>query len=190
MPDSSRLSVPNLLSALRIGCAPLLLLLAWRGATGAFLALFALGLASDVLDGVLARRLGQESAFGARLDQWGDFALWVALPLGALWLWPEVLAREAGWVVLSLLCLLLPTALGWLKYREVPGYHTWSAKASSLGMGIAVPLLLIFDVAWPFRAAALFLLVAAVDETGITLLLPECRHDVASLFHAARLRRR
>jgi CDP-diacylglycerol--glycerol-3-phosphate 3-phosphatidyltransferase len=46
-----------------------LLTLAWNGATGAFLTLFGLGLVSDVLDGVLARRLGQESDFGARLDQ-------------------------------------------------------------------------------------------------------------------------
>ena len=53
-----------------------------------------------------------------------------------------------------------------------------------------VSLLLIFDLAWPFRLAALFLLACAVDEIVITYLLPECRHDVPSVFHAARLRRR
>jgi CDP-diacylglycerol--glycerol-3-phosphate 3-phosphatidyltransferase len=186
----SRWNVPNLLSGFRIACAPTLLVLAWHGAVPSFLVLFALGLASDVLDGVIARRLHQESEFGATLDQSADFALWVALPVGAWWLWPEILRREAPYVALALACLLLPTALAWLKYREVPGYHTWAAKLSSVWMGIAVPLLLLFDVAWPFRVAALFLLVAALDETSITLLLPECRHDVPSLFHAARLRRR
>jgi len=55
-------------------------------------------------------------------------------------------------------------------------------------MGIGVPLLLVFDIAGPFRFAALFLLVCAVDEIAITTLLPECRHDVPSAFHAARLR--
>ena len=68
-------------------CAPVLLALAWNGAMNPFLALFALGLVSDVLDGVIARRFGVESEFGARLDQWGDFALWVCLPLAAWWLW-------------------------------------------------------------------------------------------------------
>ena len=57
-------------------------------------------------------------------------------------------------------------------------------------MGIGVPLLLIFDIAWPFRAAALWQLVCAVDELGITVLFAECRHDVPSVFHAARLRER
>lgn len=181
---------PNLLSGFRIACVPALLALAWNGATAPFLVLFALALLSDVLDGVLARRLGQESDFGARLDQWADFALWVSFPVGAWWLWPEIVRREAPYVVLAVVCLLLPTAIAWVKYRAVPGYHTWSAKLSSVLMGIAVPLLLLFDVAWPFRGAALFQLVCAVDELGITLLFAECRHDVPSLLHAARLRRR
>jgi CDP-diacylglycerol--glycerol-3-phosphate 3-phosphatidyltransferase len=177
------------LSAFRVVCVPVLLALAWNGATGAFLALFGLGLVSDVLDGALARRLGQESDFGARLDQWADFALWVCFPLGAWWLWPEIVRREAPYVILAIVCLLLPTAIAYAKYRAVPGYHTWSAKLDSVLMGIGVPLLLIFDLAWPFRLAALFLLVCAVDEILITYLLPECRHQVPSVFHAARLSR-
>jgi CDP-diacylglycerol--glycerol-3-phosphate 3-phosphatidyltransferase len=185
-----RWNAPNALSTFRIASAPALLALAWQGATGAFLALFALGLASDVLDGVLARRFGQESALGARLDQWGDFALWVALPFGAWWLWPDLIAREAPYVILAVVCLLAPTALAYAKYRAVPGYHTWSAKLSSVLMGIGVPLLLVLDVAWPFRAAALFQLACAIDELGITILSAECRHDVPSVLHAARLRRR
>ena len=91
-------------------------------------------------------------------------------------------------MILAIVCLLLPTAIAYAKYRAVPGYHTWSAKLDSVLMGIAVPLLLIFDVAWPFRLAALFLLVCAVDELLITALLPKCHHDVPSAFHAARLR--
>ena len=184
------MNAPNLLSAFRAVCAPILLVLAWYGATGSFLVLFGLGLASDVLDGSLARRLGQESDLGARLDQWADFALWIALPLGAWWLWPEIIVREAPYAILALVCLLLPTAIAYAKYRAVPGYHTWSAKLSSVLMGIGVPLLLIFELAWPFRVAAFLQLVCAIDELGITYLFAECRHDVPSVLHAARLRRR
>jgi hypothetical protein len=184
----SRLSVPNALSAFRIACVPLLLIFAWRGATPQFLIGFALGLVSDVLDGALARRLGQVTEFGATLDQWADFALWVSLPLAAWWLWPAIIRREAIYVILALACMLLPTAIAYLKYRAVPGYHTWSVKLGSVLMGVSAPLLLLFDFAWPFRAAALFQVVCAIDELGITMLLPECRHDVPSLFHALRTR--
>jgi CDP-diacylglycerol--glycerol-3-phosphate 3-phosphatidyltransferase len=169
------LNVPNALSMFRLLSVPVLLLFAWNGATAHFFVLFGLGLLSDVLDGVLARRLGQESDFGARLDQWADFALWASFPVGAWWLWPEIVLREAPYVAIAVACLLLPTAIAYAKYRAVPGYHTWSAKLSSVLMGVSVPLLLIFDVAWPFRVVALFQLWCAVDEVGITVLFDECR---------------
>ncbi len=186
----SRLNVPNALSGSRVACVPVLLVLAWRGDVTLFGIGFALGLASDVLDGALARRLGQVTDFGATLDQWADFALWVSLPLAAWWLWPAIIRREGVYVVVALVCMLAPTAIAVLKYRKVPGYHTWSVKLGSIAMGISVPLLLFFDVAGPFRVAALFQVVCAIDEVGITWLLAECRHDVPSVFHAARLRGR
>jgi phosphatidylglycerophosphate synthase len=182
-------SLPNVLSAFRVACVPVLLILAWNGAKDAFLLLFGIGLLSDVADGALARRLHLESDFGARLDQWGDFALWLSLPFGAWWLWRDVLWRESAYVILAIVAMVLPTALAYAKYRAVPGYHTWSVKFGAIAMGIGVALLLIFDLAWPFRIAALFQLVCMTDELGITLLLAECRHDVPSVFHAARLRR-
>lgn len=182
-------NVPNLLSAFRIACVPILLALAWQGAREAFLVLFGVGLVSDVLDGAVARRLGQESELGARLDQWGDFALWLVLPFGAWWLWREIVLREISYVVLAVLAMVLPTAIAYAKYRAVPGYHTWSVKLGAALMGIGAALLLIFGLAWPFRVAALFQLVCAADELGITLLLADCRHDVPSVLHAVRLRR-
>ena len=181
-------TVPNLLSAFRLLGAPVLLVLAWNGATSFFLILFAVGLFSDVLDGALARRLKQETDFGARLDQWGDFALWIAFPFGAWWLWPNILWREASYIVVAIICLVVPTIIAYAKYGAVPGYHTWSVKTGSVLMASSVPLLLIFDIAWPFRLAALFQIVCAIDELGITYLLATCRHDVPSVFHAARMR--
>ena len=115
--------------------------------------------------------------------------MWGVLPLAAWWLWPETIAREGGFVVLALVCMLLPTMLAYTKYRAVPGYHTWSVKIGSVLMAIGAALLVLFDLAWPFRVAASFQLLCALDEVGITLLLPECRYDVPSVFHAVQLRR-
>ena len=182
-------SVPNLLSVFRIVCAPVLLVLAWNGAFAAFLTLFALALISDALDGALARRLGQESDLGARLDQWADFAVWLSFPLGVWWLWPEVVRREATYATIAIVCLLLPTLIAYAKYREVPCYHTWWAKLDSILMAIGIPLLLVFDLSWPFRLAALLMLVGAVDEIVITYLLPQRRDNIRSAFHAVRIRR-
>jgi hypothetical protein len=55
-------------------------------------------------------------------------------------------------------------------------------------MGTTVPLLLVFDLAWPFRVAVFSLLLSAADEIAITWFLTECRHDVPSVLHALRQR--
>jgi len=68
-------NLPNLLTFLRIGLIPVFVVVfylpvPWAHAGAA--ALFALAGATDWLDGFLARRLGQTSAFGAFLDPVAD----------------------------------------------------------------------------------------------------------------------
>lgn len=76
-------SIPNLLTFVRLALIPVLVLVfwlpeSWSRAASAFV--FALGAATDWLDGYLARRLGQTSAFGAFLDPVAD-KLMVAVAL-------------------------------------------------------------------------------------------------------------
>lgn len=95
-------TLPNLVSALRIGAIPvfLWLLLGADDARGAALTLIAIGL-SDFIDGALARGLGQTSRVGKLLDPAADRLAILAALAGGLaagvvpgWLgWP-LLARE------------------------------------------------------------------------------------------------
>ncbi len=77
------LNLPNSLTLLRIGLIPVLMLLFalpgdWKHPAGALV--FALAAVTDWLDGYLARRLNQISAFGAFLDPVAD-KLMVAVAL-------------------------------------------------------------------------------------------------------------
>ena len=64
-------SIPNLLSILRLISMPLLLFAAWTGRPLFFQITLAVLLLMALADGVLARRLGQVTDFGAELDSWG-----------------------------------------------------------------------------------------------------------------------
>lgn len=182
-------SLPNALSLFRIVVAPLLLVAAWSGRPLLFLGLFAAALASDALDGFLARRLGQTSALGGMLDSWGDFALYCTTPLALWWLWPEVILRELPYVVAAIGAFLLPIAVGFAKFRRLTSYHTWGAKGAAVALGIATPLLLLGGPAWPFRLAVTILCLSAVEELAITLLLPHWQADIPSCRQAWRIRR-
>lgn len=184
------LNAPNLLSALRLLAAPFLLVLAWRGLATAFLACFAASLLSDVLDGLLARGLRQRTDLGAKLDSWGDLATYAVLPLSVWWLWPELIRQEAVFVTVVVVSYVLPTVVGFVKFRRLTSYHTRGAKLSALLMGPALLLLFGWGFPWLFRAAAIVLVVAELEEIAITVALPEWRANVPSLRSALRLTRR
>lgn len=180
------MNIPNLLSAVRLIAAPFLLYLAWTGSSRLFLALLALALLSDAIDGFVARRLHKTSELGSRLDSWGDLVTFLVVPLCAWWLWPEIMRREAGYVILVMAVYLLPPAVGLVKFGRLTSYHTWSAKTVAVLMSIAVLALFITGVAWPFHVAAALLCLSAGEEIAISLHLSEPRSDVRSYWHVLR----
>jgi CDP-diacylglycerol--glycerol-3-phosphate 3-phosphatidyltransferase len=169
--------------------APILLLLAWRRRPATFLLCAAVSLASDLVDGFLARQLHQKSELGAKLDSWGDLATYLVLGVGAWWLWPQVIRAEAGWVVVVVASYTLPSLLALAKFRRLTSYHTRGAKLSAVLMGPALLLLFAWQIPWLFHFATAVLLAAEVEEIAITIVLHEWHADVSSLAAAMRLAR-
>ena len=179
--------VPNALSLFRIGMVPLLGALAWRGETNAFLVCFGVALASDVLDGIVARSSGETSALGARLDSLGDLATYTVLPVCAWWLWPDVLRAHAVAFAVAVVAYLAPLAVGFLRYRRMTSYHTWAAKLTAVWMGGALLALFWGGVAWPFYVGVALLVAECAEEIAISCVLPRWKSDVPTLWHALRL---
>ena len=95
-------------------------------------------------------------------------------------------APIAGAVVAS---YLATTLAGVLRYRRLAIFHTWSGKASAWLLAAGAMLLLLGVSPWPFRAAALVVVLSDVEELAMMRLLPAYRADVPSLWHAWRDRR-
>ena len=138
------LTVPNVVTTIRLLCVPLFLWLLLRGPGHrgwypAALLLGALG-ATDGVDGFVARRFGQVSTLGKVLDPIADRLLLAAaalsiIALGAVPLWVGVtaVAREA--VVAA--GFLVVAALGGRRMDVV-----WAGKAGTFGLMAALPLFL------------------------------------------------
>lgn len=183
------LTAPNLLSGLRIVLVPVLLYLAWSGRPTAFLITLSCSLLSDLFDGYLARRLDQASHLGTLLDSYGDFAIYLTVPLCAWWLWPELIRREAWYAAAVVASYTFPIALGYLKYGRLTSYHTYGAKLSAVVLGASALLLFAGGPPLPFRIATWVLVAAELEEIAITTLLPEWHSNVPSVLHARRLLR-
>ncbi len=181
-------TLPNLFSLFRIGMVPVLVGLALTGQRGAFLWTLAASLFSDVADGFAARRLGQCSPLGSRLDTWGDLLTYAVSIPAVLLLWPGALWAEAPFVGLAIAAFVLPTIHGLIKFGGVTSYHTWGAKASALLIGPGVLLLLVAGQAWLFQLASLVVVVAGLEEMAITHRLDAPLQNVRSLWHLAHAR--
>lgn len=177
------MQLPNLISVLRLGTAPALLWLAWYGYARAVLVALVVSFASDVLDGYLARRLGQTSALGARLDSVGDFAIYVTIPLVGWWLWPGIMGREAPYFIAVIASTILPPVFGYGKFCTITSYHTWAVKLAAFLVGGSVILLFAGWSPWLFRLATPVSVYAALEQIAITFVLPTSRSNVRSFWH-------
>lgn len=178
---SNRLNAANLLTAFRLVAAPVLLIFAWFEYPIAFLVLLAISFFTDVLDGYVARRLGQISSFGSRLDTWSDVVIYSTIAMSSWWLWPDTVREQAFYIMIVIASLLLPAVVGGLKFKTITSYHTWSAKIAVALTGLSLYPLFLAGLALPFHWATLVCAVAATEEIMITLLMPEPHSDIRSL---------
>lgn len=120
-----------------------------HGWTMAALALLALGL--DGLDGWLARRLGETSAFGARLDMEVDAALIAVLCLSL-----AATGKVGAWVL----------AIGLMRYAFVAAARLWPWLGAPLPTRFRRKLVCVWQV-----AALLICLTPAVAPSAATAIL-------------------
>lgn len=188
-PSRRIVTVPNVLSILRLLGSGVLLWLACAGRPVAFLWLFGALLITDWLDGRIAVLFHQRSVLGARLDSLADAFMYAALLLGLGLLNPDFIASES--IVISVMiasyAVSLVAALG--KFGRLPAYHTWAAKSCWLFVSIgSVAILLDGPPALP-RLAMLIVILTNLEDTIITLRLDRWRSDVPSMFHLRRAAR-
>lgn len=136
------LTVPNVISVLRLLGVPLFLyLLLLADAQLAALVVLALGGTSDWLDGWVARRLGQISRFGELLDPVVDrlyiLATLVAFTVGGIVPWPFTAALLARELVLMAGLAMVHRA----GYGPLPVHYV--GKTATFILLVAFPLLLL-----------------------------------------------
>ena len=129
-PVATRWRVADALSGLRLLLIPTL----WLAALFDNGRLVGIGLlvagATDFFDGYLARRLGEESAAGARLDSIADNLLLLSAMVWIELLHPEI-ARENTVLIAGTFGLYLASmAVSLIKFRHLGNLHLYSSKVA------------------------------------------------------------
>lgn len=177
-------NLPNFISFIRILMAPVLFYFAFNQMPVWFLAALMFSAFTDVLDGFLARTFNQITAMGSRLDSWGDFTVYTTMAICAWILWPDIVAQELISYVVIVISFTSPVIVGLLKFRTITSYHTWTVKVAVVVTFVGYILLFGGWLDWPFRVAAVFCAVAALEEIAITLLIHHEHVDVRTIWAA------
>lgn len=166
-PVSSRIvTIPNILSMLRLLLIPVFLVLLLLGHLGWALLLIAVSAITDFVDGYIARHFNQVSRLGQLLDPAADrlFILSTLLGLGWVgvlpwWLVAVIVARDV-------LLLVLGFVLANFRFGPLPVHHL--GKMGTFALLFAMPVLLA-AAAFPDLAAVALPLGWAAAIWGVFL---------------------
>lgn len=153
-------------------------------------AMIAAGLASDVYDGILARRWQTDTSALRVADSAADTVFYLGVLAAIVERhWPAL--HERLWLLAALLVLeALRILFDWMKFRRMASYHSYAAKAWGLLLAAATIALLCFNRApWLMTAALVWGILCDMEGLAMSALLPHWTHDVKSLRRALELRR-
>ncbi len=182
--------LPFTLTTLRLLLGPVALIGAFTNAPRwIYLPVLLAATASDILDGVLARKWGVATPALRRYDSITDIIYYLFI-LGVLWrlrqpviagnLWPiaVILASEAGNI---LVCLV--------RFGKFPAAHTLLAKAYCLCLLGGLIALLVFNAGgWILIALAAVALVTNTESIAMHLIAHAAPLDVPGIFFLGRPR--
>jgi CDP-diacylglycerol--glycerol-3-phosphate 3-phosphatidyltransferase len=182
--------LPNALSIARIAAAPVLVGLALVGAETAYTWLLLPALASDIVDGFIARWFHLQTTLGAKLDSSADLLITIATLIGAWLFHPELYRDYWPALVVFLGAGLLEYLLALLRYGRLSSFHTWSSKVAGV-MLVAFVSVLFLDglVPWLFYLAIGLAVLSSLEEYALLALLPTWRSNVHGVWQVWRERR-
>lgn len=181
--------IPITFIVYRFLVAPLLFLAARDGYNTLFLIGFILACASDLFDGVIARRLHIVTQglreWDGRADVW--FYAWIG---AAIWVtYPQVLLQYGAWLLLVIGLQLASWLLDLIKFHRFTNYHAYSAKALGTSLFLAIVALFTFGSAGVFMWLVIVTgIICMLEEIAMTLILPRWTFDVSGVRHAWQIR--
>ncbi len=171
--------VPNAISLGRLFCVPLLAWLAWIRAEMPFVWLTLLALASDGIDGWVARHFDCISRLGSLLDSIADALLMLVIGYGT-WVFHPVVFTDYSWLIALVVGLwLLEHLLALLRYGRPSSFHTALTRfaVAMFAVFVAVMFLLRFEP-WLLWIAAGLSILAVLEQLTMIWLLPEWSPDL------------
>ena len=188
-----KINIPVVLILFRLIASPVILSLAYfvgEETKPFILTLMYLGLVSDILDGIIARKQKISTSKLRRMDSQVDMVFWLSLGFATWFLYPKLIAENAIPIYAILSMEIACYLISFIKFKRETCTHAFLSKLWGISLLIAFTSLIGFNYAgFPFQLAIFMGLISHIDRILITLILPKWTHDIPSCYHALLIRR-
>ena len=176
-------NLPNAISLYRLLSFPFLLYLIYAGNESLFATLLCINLASDAIDGIIARSFKLQTEFGARLDSMADWGTYILAFVGIY----NFKMPDHGndfWLLYPFIGLIVfYNIFSFIKFRRLPSLHMYSAKLGGYFQGIYFFGLFSYGYYAPiFYFAMIWGWLSSIEEMIILIYLKELRSNVKGLY--------
>ena len=188
-----KMNIPISLILFRLLLAPIIIALAYfigENAKITIVVLMYLGLISDILDGIIARRQNISTPKLRRMDSQTDMVFWLSIGFATWILYPKLIAENsiAIWTILGMEISVYVISI--IKFKKETCTHAFLSKLWGITLLIAFTALIGFNYAGiPFYLSIIMGLISHIDRILITLILPKWAHDIPSAYHAYLIRK-
>ncbi|MGY6647323.1 CDP-alcohol phosphatidyltransferase family protein [Wenyingzhuangia sp. IMCC45574] len=187
------MNIPKALILFRFLLAPIIVGLSYYigdASRTTIVILIYLGLISDILDGIIARKQQISSETLRRLDSQTDMIFWLSCGFATWILFPELIMSNIFPIRAILAMEIGCYLISFVKFKKETCTHAFLSKLWGISLLIAFTSLIGFNHAGiPFHATIVMGLLSHVDRILIVLILPKWTHDVPSAYHAFLIRK-
>lgn len=176
-------NLPNAISMYRLLSFPFLLYLIFVRNESLFATLLCFNLASDAIDGIIARTFKLQTEFGARLDSLADWGTYILAFVG-IYNFKMPNHGSDFWLLYPFIVLIVFYNLfSFIKFRRLPSLHLYSTKVGGYLQGIYFFGLFAYGYYAPiFFLAMIWGWLSSIEEIIILVRLKELRSNVKGLY--------
>jgi hypothetical protein len=173
----------NQLTALRLLLVPLLWVLAVLGLPRYVGIGLIVSAVSDILDGVVARRSDQTSAFGSRFDSMTDMVTAVSAIAWTAMVAPDVVEDHPLLLLGASALALASPVVGWIRFRRFADLHLHSARAAGVvGYAFVIHAFLVGPYLEPlFYLGVALAIVASLEALWLQLTVADVAQPIGSV---------
>ena len=152
--------------------------------------LIALGLISDIFDGIIARRLGISTAKMRRMDSTVDQFFWLAVVAAAYIIDPQFFKDNRIQIIIIISLEAICYLISFLKFKKEVATHAISSKIWTLILFATLIQIIAVNHSTILFNICLYLGIATrLEIISIVLLIKTWTNDVPSVYHAVLIRK-